>query len=59
MRRTCSGFCARAASGQTAAPPRSAMNSRRLMGLLKSRGQTYHIGGASTPLCITAKLIGR
>jgi hypothetical protein len=34
------GCCARAATGHAAAPPRSVMNSRRLMGYLSPRDHT-------------------
>src|SRR5215471_170719 len=52
--------CARAASGRaTAAPPRSAMNSRRLTGSsLRPRTTSYHIDHG-TRLCCASQQIGR
>jgi hypothetical protein len=44
-----------AAGHAMAAPPRSVMNSRRLMGTLSPRITPYHIA-AGMPLCITAKI---
>jgi hypothetical protein len=52
------GCWARTVSGQAAAPLMSVMNSRRRMGPpLKQGIQSLHHRAATTPLCITAKLI--
>ena len=40
MRRIRSGCCARAASGHAAAPPRAAMNARRLISHPSDKGRT-------------------
>ena len=62
MRRTGSGCCARAASGQTAAaPPISVMKSRRLIGS-PDRGPRWAgqgIYNMSAALCITAKRVAQ
>src|SRR5215510_1358729 len=58
MRRGVPGCCASAASGHAvAAPLRSVMNSRRLMGYLSPRDHTLPHHCRNTALCITAKLI--
>jgi hypothetical protein len=43
MRRMRSACCAPAASGHAAAPPKSVMNLRRLIGSLSPRVPPYHI----------------
>ena len=51
-----SGCCARAASGEeTAAPPTTVMNSRRLMWLPQPRTAPYHIVEREMRLRVTAK----
>ena len=53
------GCCARAASGQAAAPPSAAMNSRRLMNSPQAKGGHTTISLDAAVLCITAKFGGQ
>jgi hypothetical protein len=53
------GCCARAGSGQAAAPTRNAMNSRRLMCSPLTRVSAYHTARGEAALCTTANLHAR